>query len=271
MNSSFDHITTLQYRLKAAERKLQALESGEKYVSMKKEMKQMMASYEKIIKGLKEELEQSHREIIRVREYWFDVLDMMEKEFEKALKEADKKYRRMEERALRAEGKLAEAQDKITEQRRENYALKEELEEEKGKNLKLTAQLNHDYENSSIPSSMTMKKKKIQNSREKTGRKPGGQPGHPGHCRKKQEPTAAPVILPPSQEILNDPDFRKTGKIIKKQKVSLRMCLVVQDYYAEVYYNSKTGERYHAPFPEGVVDDVNPKIQTNLILHTYYT
>ena len=34
-------------------------------------------------------------------------------------------------------------------------------EEEKGKNQKLTAQLNRDYENSSIPSSMSRKPKKI--------------------------------------------------------------------------------------------------------------
>ena len=36
-----------------------------------------------------------------------------------------------------------------------------------------------------IPSSKSIKRKKIANSREKTGRKPGGQPGHPGHRRKK--------------------------------------------------------------------------------------
>ena len=33
--------------------------------------------------------------------------------------------------------------------------------------------------------------------------------------------------------------------------------LEVTEYHADVYYNSKTGERFHAPFPEGVTDDVN--------------
>lgn len=28
-------------------------------------------------------------------------------------------------------------------------------------------------------------------------------------------------------------------------------------YHADVHYNSKTGERIHAPFPQGVIDDVN--------------
>ena len=73
-----------------------------------------------------------------------------------------------------------------------------QLEDEKAKNQKLLAQLHRDYENSSKPSSMTPNHKKISNNREKTDRKPGGQPGHPGHCRKKQEPTKVPVHLEPS-------------------------------------------------------------------------
>lgn len=35
------------------------------------------------------------------------------------------------------------------------------------------------------------------------------------------------------------------------------MILDVTEYHADVYYNSKTGERVHAAFPDGVVDDVN--------------
>ena len=57
--------------------------------------------------------------------------------------------------------------------------------------------------------------------------------------------------------MLEDPDFRKTSKTIKKQVVSIRLVLDVTEYHADVYYNSKTGERIHAPFPPGVVNDVN--------------
>ena len=39
--------------------------------------------------------------------------------------------------------------------------------------------------------------------------------------------------------------------------VSIRMMLDVTEYHADVYYNSKTGERVHAAFPDGVVDDIN--------------
>ena len=113
--------------------------------------------------------------------------------------------------------------------------------------------MNRDYENSSLPSSLSVKHKKIQNSREKTGRKPG----HAGHSRKKQVPTTAPVLLPPPQEAVEDPDFKKPSKSIVKQLVNMRVQLEVTEYQADVYYNSKTGERIHAEFPCVIVDDVN--------------
>ena len=103
---------------------------------------------------------------------------------------------------------------------------------------------------------MTITKKKIPNGREKTGKKPGAQPGYMGHGRKKQVPTAT-ILVPAPQEVIEDPEFRKTKKTIVKQLVKIRMDLDVTEYRADVYYNSKTGERIHAPVPEGVTDDVN--------------
>ena len=166
------------------------------------------------------------------------------------------KYIQMEKRALKAEKQRDDALDKITGQRNEIYRPGMELEEEKGKNQKLTAWLNRNYENSSIPSSMTLKKKKIVNSREKSGRKQGAQTGHKGYGRKKHAPTET-VLLPVPEEVLNNPDFKKTKKTIVKQVVGIHLVLDVTEYHADVYYNSKTGERIHAPFPDGVVNDVN--------------
>ena len=139
---------------------------------------------------------------------WFDVAGDVEQEKKKELCKAAKAVKNMEKRALKAEKQRDDALDKIKEQRLEIYRLGIELEKERGKNQKLTAQLNHDYENSSVPSSMTVKKKKISNSREKTGRKQGAQMGHEGHGRKRHAPTKT-VILPAPEEALNNPDFKK--------------------------------------------------------------
>lgn len=257
MNNSFEYITTLEYKLKAVTAQLMAFTSGKKYTQMKEEHRKEVRLLERSIKKLEEELCCAHRETVKIRNQWFEIFEELQKECEKKMTAKDREIIQLEKRALKAERQLNNALNKITEQRHRIYELETELEDEKGKNLKLKAQINRDYENSSIPSSKTVKHKKIANSREKSGRKPGGQPGHKGHCRKKQEPTKEPVLLPPPQKVLEDSDFKKTSKTIKKQLINVRLILDVTEYHADVYYNSKTGERIHADFPSGVVNDVN--------------
>lgn len=256
MNSSFEYITTLEYRLKAATNELAAFKSGKKYIQMENHYWGIIRQLEAEIKRLKIELARAHAEAVTMRRHFLEVNEDVEKEGRKALAKVYTELKNMEKRALKAEKQRDDALDKLKKERLEKYKLGIELEEEKGKNQKLTAQLNRDYENSSIPSSMSRKPKKISNSREKTGRKQGAQPGHKGHGRKKQTPTKV-VELPVPDEVINDPDFKKTRKTITKQVIQIRMILDVVEYRADVYYNSKTGERIHAPFPEGVVNDVN--------------
>ena len=63
--------------------------------------------------------------------------------------------------------------------RREKYELAEELTKALGLNQKLTAQVNMDFTNSSIPSSMQAAgRKKIVNSRVPSWKRRGTQPGH---------------------------------------------------------------------------------------------
>lgn len=256
MPDAYDYIT-LMCQLKAAQTKNEELESGERYAHLKELHQKDCRDYEHKILKLKGEVADAHKETIRVRNHWFQVLEDMLLEFEKIQKKTEQKLREMEMRALNAEKQRDDALDKLKELRLQFYETAARLEEEQGKNLKLRAQINRDYENSSIPSSKNMRQKKIANSREKTGRKPGGQPGHKGHCRKRQEPTQPAVLLPPPEAVLEDNSFKKTAKTIIKQLVGIRMVLDVTEYHADVYYNSQTGERIHAAFPGGVIDDVN--------------
>lgn len=257
MNISFERVTTLEYRLKAAQAQINAFISGEKYVQMQQEFLRALRTEERRRKELEEEIARSHSETIAVRNQWFAVFDEMEKEHAREVAALKKKIKQLEQRLLNAEQQRDTALNKVTEQRRHIYEVETALENEKGLNLKLRAQINRDYENSSIPSSKTIRHKKISNSREKSDRKPGAQPGHPGHGRKKQIPTTEPILLPPPREVLEDPDFKKTSKTIVKQLVNVRTILEVTEYHADVYYNSKTGERIHAEFPAGVVNEVN--------------
>lgn len=257
MNRSFEYVSVLEYRLKAANDRIKAFESGERYTQQQAKHHQILRAQELQIKKLVAELTQAHRDIITIRNQWFEVFEDFQKTSDKKEATFIKEIQLLHEKLIKAEGQRDAALDKVTELRKELYEVKIELEDEKGKNIKLTAQINRDYENSSLSSSKSIKNKKIINSREKTGRKPGGQPGHNGHCRKKQVPTSAPILLPPPQEVLEDPDFKKTSKTIIKQHISLRVELDVVEYHADVYYNSKTGERIHAEFPAGIINDVN--------------
>ena len=63
MNSSFEYITSLEYRLKAARTEILAFKSGEKYVRMQEEYQKEIRYLERIIKNLKEELAEAYSKI----------------------------------------------------------------------------------------------------------------------------------------------------------------------------------------------------------------
>lgn len=257
MSHTFEHISALEYRLKAAHDIIRDFETGERYVILDKKYHAVYRAQTHHINKLERELAQAHREIVAIRKQWFQVSEDVEEEHQKQVADLRDELTSEREMKFKAEKKRDDEKDRITELRRKYTEVLADLETKDGIILKLRAQINRDHENSSIPSSKSIKNKKISNSREKTGKKPGGQPGHKGHCRKMQKPSKEPILLPPPQEVLDEPDFKKTSKTIVKQHVGIRLLLDVTEYHADVYYNSKTGERVHATFPSGVVNDVN--------------
>ncbi|NLB56452.1 MAG: transposase [Lentisphaerae bacterium] len=180
----------------------------------------------------------------------------MQKDFDETIQKLQQELKAMENRALKAERSVDELKEANLELRRNLYAVETELEEEREKNQKLTALVNRDHENSSMPSSLKPNRKKITNNREKTGRKPGGQAGHKGHGRKKQTPTII-VEIPAPKKYLNNPEYETAGIKKHRQKIGIRVLLDVVEYHTEVFRHKKTGKLVHAAFPEGVNNDVN--------------
>jgi len=179
------------------------------------------------------------KELAKYREWHNgDITRMRELEFDNGIKEME----------------ISSLQNDLTAMKIENKKLEESLQERDGVIQKLKAQINRDYQNSSIPSSQCPNHKKICNGRQKSGRKPGGQPGHKGHRRQIFEPDEA-VILPDPQETIDNPDYRETGEIIRKQVIDIHVQVKVTEYQAKEFKNIKTGKTIHATFPSGVINE----------------
>lgn len=144
---------------------------------------------------------------------------------------------------------------RITSLESEIAALSDELSKSQYIVAKLKSQMNRNHENSSIPSSKERFPKKIKNSRIKTDRKPGAQTGHSGHKRPHMEPTEPVISIPVPKDILSNPDYYLTGKIISKQLVDISVSVSVKDYQTPEYRSRSTGIRGHASFPEGISNE----------------
>ena len=131
MPDTYDHIT-LMCRLKAAQRRNKELESGERYIQLEELHQKEYNVYEHKIEKLKKELADAYKETIRVRNYWFQVLEDMLREFEKAQKRSAQELRKMEIRALNAEKQRDDALDKAAVFRHQFYEAASRLEEEQG-------------------------------------------------------------------------------------------------------------------------------------------
>ena len=255
MFGSFEFMTSLQYKVKHQQHQLELFQSGEKYVKMNSEHRAVVAKKNREIEDLKRGLAAARAETVTMRNHWFQVFEDIEKEHAKETQKQERIVNSLTERALRAERRVNELKDNNLMLRRERYAIEAELEEERGKNQKLTAQINRDYENSSLPSSAKPKRKKIASSREKSDKKPGGQLGHKGHLRQKHTPTNV-INIPAPEKYTHSPDYKPTGQIITKQVVDLCIGVTVDEYSTPEFRNVHTGQRVHAEFPEGLVNEV---------------
>jgi hypothetical protein len=256
MDANFEYMTNLQYKVRSLNARVQAFESGEKYTSMKAGFKAQLSAKDREIRSLKSELADAHAHSVTMRNLWWQVLDDADKAHTKELANKDRRIKELEARMFAAEGQRDELRDRLKEKAVELYRVETELEEEKGNNKKLVAQIKQDYENSSIPSSQKPGHKKIANNREKTDRRPGGQPGHAGHPRKRRAPTNL-IEIPAPEEYTCNPDYQPTGKTVNRQVVGIRVDIVVDEYRTPEFLHVRTGRRVHADFPAGMVNEVN--------------
>lgn len=256
MFGRFEYITDLQYKVKHLQHEVDVFKSGEKYLKMNSIFQVMLDEKNREVKKLQNELADSRSEIVTVRNNWMQVFEDLQEEHANAIYNKENINKALEERVLKAQIRIKELKDENLVLKRERYAIQTELEDERAKNQKLLSQIKKTHENSSIPSSMKPNHKPITNNREKTGKAPGGQLGHKGHARKKQKANEV-IEIPPPIEYADNPNYELTGRIIKRQRVGIKVLPHTEEYVTLEFRNIMTGKLVHADFPAGVDNDVN--------------
>jgi hypothetical protein len=253
-NKAYEYMENLQYRVKDLTEQVKQFKSGEKYQAITDYYDNCLALKDQELRKIKLELANTRAQYVDVRNNWQEVHEDMEEEYSKELAKKERANKALWRQLVKKQDENDSLRQKLQTTKEQYYKALIKLEEEKGKTLKLKAQINRDYETSGIPSSMKPNHKKITNNREKTGRKPGGQLGHKGHHRKQHEPTST-VEIPVSNKLWH-PDYKETGRVITKQLVDLQINLVVTEWATPEFRDMATGQRLHADFPEGIVNEV---------------
>ena len=138
----------LLFKIKIFKDRVDAFESGEQYMRMKKLHQIARAGDFQTIKRLKRELAQERAEKIHVRELWYATCLDMQHEYEKRLAQKDKEcekklaqkddlIRRLQNDLQKERAKQEADHEKYLKQVKEAYEAKTQLEEEKEKNREL--------------------------------------------------------------------------------------------------------------------------------------
>lgn len=248
--------TSLSYRLRSAEQELASFRSGEAYVKLRKDYEKIIRDLNLTIKRLRQERDDFSFTRKKITRQWMEVLEDVQKEYEKEVGRLKKIITELLDIVASLKNRNAELDEIRKKALNDYYETATKLEDAQGLIAKLTAQVNHNYENSSLPSSKCINRKKITNNREKTGKKPGAQPGHPHHPRKPMKPDKV-VEIPTEAKLKNNPRYVPTGNTVSRQVIGIAIVPVVTEYHAVEFFDKKKGRKVHSAFPAGVTDDVN--------------
>lgn len=158
--------------------------------------------------------------------------------------------------------RLAGANGRLTDEKRVLEARVRELEAESARKdaliEHLNARLSRGPENSSLPPSSEPNRKRIPNSREKSVRKPGGQPRHPGHPRRTPEADFE-VLLEPESECCPrcGCGLVVTGNVREHSVTDIEVRTRTTAYVSSERACAACGSVTWDPFPKGAENEAN--------------
>ena len=123
---------------------------------------------------------------------------------------------------------------------------------------RLSARLSRGPGNSSLPPSSEPNRKRIPNSRARTGRKPGGQPGHRGHRRRMPDPDAVVMLEPESARCPRcGCGMARTGDVREHSVTDVEVRTRTTAYVSGERRCPACGETAWDPFPKGAENEAN--------------
>ncbi len=180
---------------------LEEFKSGVRYIKLQEDYRRVIAGYVREIQRLRAGQADANARAISVRNLWYEECEGIWREHESDMEAKDKEIRRLNDKIWevyqkcdeKLDRQALEYEEKISERDAEIDALRAAL-------ARAEALLGRDSTNTSLPTSKTPidKKKRIPNSREKSGRKKGGQPGHEKHT----------LPVPADDEITEEKEYR---------------------------------------------------------------
>ena len=152
-NAQFEYMANLQYKVKSLTAQVNAFKSGEQYKKLENAHAKILVSKNCEIGRIKRELADVRQKYVDVRKNWQEVIEDMEREHAREIAEKDRIIAELMRRDAKKDELIADLRKKTKSAVEECYQARTELEDEKNKVKKLTAQINRDFTTSGIPSS----------------------------------------------------------------------------------------------------------------------
>lgn len=173
-----------QCLIKSQKKIIAEFKSGERYLKLQKDYRRVMAGYIKEIKKLKAEIGSLNARLISNRNMMTDDYYAMWDECRAEIRQLQETNRKLDDKVWETERKYGDRIDKLKMDYEDKLYEKDcVIDELKNRLAQAEALLGRDSTNTGLPTSKTPidKKKRIPNTREKSGRSKGGQPGHEKH------------------------------------------------------------------------------------------
>ena len=204
MNNLFEDYMSARCTIKSLNRTIDEFKSGERYLKLQNDFHRVTNGYIKEIKQLKLEIGHLNARMISIRNMWSGDYYALYDEKQVEIRNLKETIRRLEDEIWEERRNSDEKILKLTMEYEDKLYEKDCVIDELTNRLAhAEALLSNDGSNTGLPTSKTPigKKKRIPNTRERTGKLKGGQPGHKKHeLEKPDESDITDIIEHDSKE-----------------------------------------------------------------------